>query len=77
MFYCRALFVALVSLAARATLAQKEGMPVSALTLSNATSTVGFSHLAGLQSGSCSTSCGAGSNEYFPLHLDEPGDQVG
>jgi len=66
MFYCRALFVALVSLAALATPATKEIIPGPALALNNATSTLEFTHFAGLQSDSCPyTSCGANSNEYL------------
>jgi hypothetical protein len=65
MFYYHALFVALVSLAALATPATKEGIPGPAPALNNATSTLEFGHFAGLQSDSCPTSCGAGSNEYL------------
>jgi hypothetical protein len=65
MFYCRTLFVALVSFAALATPSTKEGIPGPALALNNATSTLEFSHFADLQSGSCPTSCVTGSDEYL------------
>jgi len=70
MFYYRALFVAPSLLAALATPAiEKEGLVLR--TFNNATSTQEFSHFAGSQSDSCPTSCGSGSNEYSPLHLEK------
>lgn len=65
MFYYRALFIALLCLAALATPATKEGILGPAPALNNATSTLEFAHFAGLQGGSCPTSCGASSDEYL------------